>query len=62
MEENLGTVDVELTVGELRELNDALTKIEILGDRYPAEYAKRVGKSDGWQSLHPPKPKWTSRR
>jgi aryl-alcohol dehydrogenase-like predicted oxidoreductase len=44
LEENLGAADVELTVGELRDLNDALSKIEIAGDRYPAELAKRVGK------------------
>jgi aryl-alcohol dehydrogenase-like predicted oxidoreductase len=41
--ENLGAADVELTAEELRELNDELSKIEISGDRYPAEYAKRVG-------------------
>lgn len=44
LEENLGAADVELTVGELRDLNNALSKIEISGDRYPAEYANRVGK------------------
>ncbi|MBN2910277.1 aldo/keto reductase [Polycladomyces sp. WAk] len=46
LEENLGAVDVELTLEELSDLNDALSKIEILGDRYPAgsEYANRVGK------------------
>lgn len=44
LEENLGAADVELTAEELRNLNDALSKIEISGDRYPAEYAKRVGK------------------
>jgi len=44
LEENLGAVKVELTAEELRDLNDALSKIEISGDRYPAEYAKRVGK------------------
>lgn len=44
LEENLGTADVELTTEELRGLNDALSKIQILGDRYPAEYAERAGK------------------
>jgi aryl-alcohol dehydrogenase-like predicted oxidoreductase len=43
LKENLGAADVELTGYELRDLNDALSKIEISGDRYPAEYAKRVG-------------------
>jgi len=42
LEENPGAVDIELTAGELRDLNDALTKIEISGDRYPAELAKRT--------------------
>jgi aryl-alcohol dehydrogenase-like predicted oxidoreductase len=41
--ENLGAAYVELTAEELRQLNDELSKIEISGDRYPAEYAKRVG-------------------
>ncbi len=44
LEENLGAADVELTAGELRDLNAALDKIEIAGDRYPEELAKRVGK------------------
>jgi aryl-alcohol dehydrogenase-like predicted oxidoreductase len=46
MEENLGAVDVELTIEELSDLNDALSKIEISGERYPAgsEYANRTGK------------------
>jgi aryl-alcohol dehydrogenase-like predicted oxidoreductase len=43
LEENLGAADVELTPKELSDLNDALAKIEISGDRYPAEYAKRAG-------------------
>jgi aryl-alcohol dehydrogenase-like predicted oxidoreductase len=42
--ENLGAADVELTAGELRELNTALANIEISGDRYPAEYAERTGR------------------
>ncbi|MGF9889541.1 aldo/keto reductase [Priestia megaterium] len=44
LEENLGAVDVELTTRELSDLKEALSKIEISGDRYPAEYANRVGK------------------
>ena len=43
LEENLGAVNVELTADELSTLNDALSKIEISGDRYPKEYAKRTG-------------------
>jgi aryl-alcohol dehydrogenase-like predicted oxidoreductase len=44
LEENLGAADIELSTEELNDLNDALSKIEILGERYPAEYANRVGK------------------
>jgi aryl-alcohol dehydrogenase-like predicted oxidoreductase len=44
LEENIGAVDVELTTKELNNLNDALAKIEISGERYPAEYANRAGK------------------
>ena len=46
LQENLGAADVELTAGELRDLNDALSKIRISGERYPADsdYAKRAGK------------------
>ncbi|MGR2779798.1 aldo/keto reductase [Bacillus subtilis] len=44
LEENLGAAEVELTLKELADLNDALSKIEISGERYPAEYANRVGK------------------
>jgi len=44
MEENVGAADVELTCSELDNLNDALSRIEVSGDRYPAEYAERVGK------------------
>lgn len=45
LEENLGAADVELSPEELSALNDALSKIEISGDRYPSgsEYAKRTG-------------------
>jgi len=44
LEENLGAVDIVLPPDELRALNAALANIEIAGDRYPAEYAKRVGR------------------
>ena len=46
LEENLGAVEVELTTEELADLNDALSKIEISGDRYPegSDFAKRTGK------------------
>jgi aryl-alcohol dehydrogenase-like predicted oxidoreductase len=44
LEENLRATDIELRPEELNDLNDALSKIEISGDRYPTEYANRVGK------------------
>lgn len=44
LEENLGATEVELTTLDLEKLNEALSKIEIKGDRYPKEYADRVGK------------------
>ncbi|WP_138493890.1 aldo/keto reductase [Paenibacillus pinistramenti] len=44
LEENLGAAEVNLSALELTDLNEALSKIEIAGDRYPAEYANRVGK------------------
>lgn len=44
LEENLGAANVKLSAAELRDLNAALAKIEISGDRYPAELAKSVGR------------------
>ena len=44
LEENLGAAEIKLTQLELNDLNNALSKIEISGNRYPEEYAKRVGK------------------
>ncbi|KSU82044.1 Predicted oxidoreductase [Fictibacillus enclensis] len=44
LEENLGAAKVELTPEEQHDLNNALSKIEISGERYPTEYANRVGK------------------
>lgn len=43
LEENIGATEVEFTPDELRILDKALSGIEISGDRYPAEFAKRVG-------------------
>lgn len=43
LEENLAAADIELTKEELRDLNEALSKLTISGERYPAEYAKRTG-------------------
>ena len=42
--ENLGAVDIELTPVELRDINSALSRITIVGDRYPEELEKRTGR------------------
>src|SRR5690625_37212 len=44
LEENLGATEVELTIKEITDLNNALSKIEIAGERYPEEFSNRVGK------------------
>ncbi|MDR1182978.1 MAG: aldo/keto reductase [Bacteroidales bacterium] len=41
--ENLASADIEFTQEELKEFNEALSKIEIKGTRYPAEFEKRAG-------------------
>lgn len=44
LEENLGATEIVLAPDALRAIHAALADIEISGDRYPAQYAKRVGK------------------
>ena len=44
LEENIGAVAVELTPGDLQEIEDALSKITVQGDRYPKEMAKMSGR------------------
>jgi aryl-alcohol dehydrogenase-like predicted oxidoreductase len=44
LDENLGSEKLELTSGELGDINSALSKITIAGDRYPAELEKRTGR------------------
>ena len=44
LEENLGAVSVELSATDASEIADALAKIDIVGDRYPAHLQARVGK------------------
>ncbi len=41
--ENMGAANIELTHEELRDINSALSKITISGDRYPEELEKRTG-------------------
>ncbi|WP_138751972.1 aldo/keto reductase [Paenibacillus sinopodophylli] len=45
LEENLGAANVVLTVQELINLNELLSKIKVMGDRYPvgSDFAKRTG-------------------
>jgi len=43
LEENIGAVSVELTSGDLREIDDAASQIEVQGARYPEELERRTG-------------------
>jgi aryl-alcohol dehydrogenase-like predicted oxidoreductase len=43
LEENIGASDVELTSKELSEINSALEKIRVAGERCPEELEKRTG-------------------
>jgi aryl-alcohol dehydrogenase-like predicted oxidoreductase len=43
LEENLGSVIIKLKPEELQNINSALSKITIMGDRYPEELEKRTG-------------------
>lgn len=43
LEENIQSVSVSLSEAELAEIDKALAEIPIQGERYPEEYAKRVG-------------------
>jgi len=44
LEENIGSVDVELSPEDLRELENAAAKIAVVGARYPEELQKMVGR------------------
>ena len=44
LEENLGAVNVELTADDLRQLNEAASKIKVQGARYPENLQKMVGR------------------
>jgi aryl-alcohol dehydrogenase-like predicted oxidoreductase len=43
LEENVGAVDVELTAGDLRQIEEAASKITVQGARYPEEMEKKSG-------------------
>jgi pyridoxine 4-dehydrogenase len=44
LEENVGAADVELTANDLSSISDALSEIEVVGDRYPAHLQKLVSR------------------
>ncbi len=44
LEENLGAANVELTPDDLREIDEAASKISVQGERYPEELQKLVGR------------------
>jgi len=43
LEENIGAAALNLTSAELNEINSALEKVKVVGDRYPEELEKRTG-------------------
>jgi len=44
LKENVRAAAIELTAGDLREIGDALARIQVQGERYPAHLAVRAGK------------------
>jgi aryl-alcohol dehydrogenase-like predicted oxidoreductase len=44
LEENLGSVSVVLTAEDLREIEDAASRIKVQGARYPEELMKSSGR------------------
>jgi aryl-alcohol dehydrogenase-like predicted oxidoreductase len=44
LQENVGAAALELSVADLRRIDEALTHIRVHGDRYPAHLAARAGK------------------
>lgn len=44
LEENLGAAAIELTEHDLKEINEAISRIEVHGARYPEQLQKMVGK------------------
>jgi aryl-alcohol dehydrogenase-like predicted oxidoreductase len=44
LEENMGAASVELTGEELREIDRAVSKIEVQGGRYPEHLQRLVGR------------------
>ena len=44
LEENMGSLDVQLTAAELQSMRKAAEAITVVGDRYPADFRKMTGK------------------
>jgi aryl-alcohol dehydrogenase-like predicted oxidoreductase len=44
LEENLGAANVELTADDLREIDDAVSKLTVQGERYPAAAQKMINR------------------
>jgi aryl-alcohol dehydrogenase-like predicted oxidoreductase len=44
LDENLGAAAVDLGAAALRHIDDALSQLQVHGDRYPPEFAARVGR------------------
>jgi aryl-alcohol dehydrogenase-like predicted oxidoreductase len=44
LKENVRAASIELSTEDLKEISDAVTSIQVHGDRYPAHLAARVGK------------------
>jgi aryl-alcohol dehydrogenase-like predicted oxidoreductase len=44
LEENIAAVDVDLTTGDLREIDEAGSKVTVQGARYPEELERRTGR------------------
>jgi aryl-alcohol dehydrogenase-like predicted oxidoreductase len=44
LEENNAAVDVELTAGDLKEIDEAAAEIPVEGDRYPEHLEKMTGR------------------
>jgi len=44
LKENIGAAEVALTEDDLREIGDALARIQVQGDRYPAHLARQAGR------------------
>jgi aryl-alcohol dehydrogenase-like predicted oxidoreductase len=44
LEENLGAIKIDLSPGDLLDIDGALAQVELLDERYPAHLQKRVGR------------------